>query len=124
MSEMRRGCVLDRRALTARTVRITLGSAGLIGVVPRPAQDIELLAEDETRWLVRGDRLPGAAEPVLGAVEALPDPSGFGQVYLLSESRTVRSVRDLLEARGVARDRIFAKGYWNSQAASPALGRS
>ncbi|WP_160161447.1 siderophore-interacting protein [Embleya hyalina] len=38
--------VLTRRHLTPRTVRLTLGGPGLIGLTPRPAQDIEVLLAD------------------------------------------------------------------------------
>ncbi|MYS21933.1 Siderophore-interacting FAD-binding domain-containing protein [Streptomyces sp. DvalAA-14] len=227
MSEIHDGRLLDRRPLTERTVRITLGAASLVGVMVRPAQDIEMLLETdsgvwvkrrytirharpeagewdvdvvlhagvgpgnrwarnaetgsrarfagpcgkleprsaarhlfvgdlaslpaiaaltealppaqrataivqvesaadrlplaaETRWLVRPDGSVDAADQVLGAVRTLPEPDGFGQVYVLGESRTVRSVRGLLEERGVTRKRIFAKAYWKMQDALPA----
>jgi NADPH-dependent ferric siderophore reductase len=63
-------------------------------------------------WLHRGSRPPGTAElfgPALGRLAVEPGT----RAYLLGETRTMVALRALLEARGVAHDSIFVKGYWN-----------
>ncbi|MGD0558312.1 MAG: hypothetical protein ABSA93_25450 [Streptosporangiaceae bacterium] len=61
-----------------------------------------------------------ASLPAIAALsEALP-PAGEStailQAYVLTEARAARAIRDLLRARGLDADRVFAKGYWNARA--------
>jgi hypothetical protein len=39
----------------------------------------------------------------------------FEQVYVLSEVRTARAVRELLHSQGIKGDRVVTKGYWTSR---------
>ena len=47
------------------------------------------------------------------ALDRLALPAGAGYGYLLGESRAVVGLRDQLGRLGLARDAVYAKGYWN-----------
>ncbi len=75
-------------------------------------QPIETPAQLELTWLHRGGA-PRA--PSLGLLEALTTfqlPPGDGQACVIGETSTVRAQRQGLIARGLAKDRIAAEGYW------------
>lgn len=66
MREIHRLTVLERRDLTARMVRLTLGGPSLTGLAPQPAQDVELLLPGDQgtvkrRYTIRQTR-PAAGE--------------------------------------------------------------
>jgi NADPH-dependent ferric siderophore reductase len=75
-------------------------------------QPIETAARLELTWLHRS----GAPQaPSLGLLEALTrfqPPRGEGQACVIGETSTVRALRQGLIARGLAKDRIAAEGYW------------
>ena len=75
-------------------------------------QPIETAAALEVTWLHRS----GAPQaPSLGLLEALTTfrlPPGDGQACIIGETSTVRAQRQGLIARGFAKDRIAAEGYW------------
>ncbi|HKC28115.1 MAG TPA: siderophore-interacting protein [Jatrophihabitans sp.] len=77
----------------------------------RDAAD-ELPVAAQTRWVHRGDQPPGTPDPLAAALAELDIPSD-SHGYLMGETRAMVALRALLEARGLAHDAIFVKGYWN-----------
>ena len=79
---------------------------------PKEEQPIETAARLDLTWLHR-DGPPRA--PSLGLMQALTTfqlPAGVGQACIIGETSTVRAQRQGLIARGFAKDRIAAEGYW------------
>jgi len=79
---------------------------------PEEEQPIETAARLDLTWLHRGG--PPRA-PSLGLMQALTTfqfPPGIGQACIIGETSTVRAQRQGLIARGFAKDRIAAEGYW------------
>jgi NADPH-dependent ferric siderophore reductase len=72
----------------------------------------ELPIDAEVRWVHRGGTPPGTADLLAAAVAEVEVPAG-ARGYLLGETRAMVALRAVLEARGVAHDAIFVKGYWN-----------
>jgi NADPH-dependent ferric siderophore reductase len=75
-------------------------------------QPIETAARLDLTWLHRAG--PPRA-PSLGLLQALTTfqlPAGEGQACIIGETSTVRAQRQGLVARGFAKDRIAAEGYW------------
>ncbi|MGH3265540.1 MAG: SIP domain-containing protein, partial [Trebonia sp.] len=64
-------------------------------------------------WLHRGDTPAGTADRLVPAVAELALRSGAGHAYLMGETRSMVTLRALLEGRGLAHEAIFVKGYWN-----------
>jgi len=64
-------------------------------------------------WVNRGATPQGGAALLTEAVDALALPPGRGHGYLMGETRAMVALRGVLEARGIAHDSIFVKGYWN-----------
>jgi NADPH-dependent ferric siderophore reductase len=91
-----------------------LAGQSLVGLTSLPAQDIEVILNGglgppvKRRYTIRTLR---------SAVDGFALPSWEGRAYLLGEGQTVGVLRDALEARGLERDRIFAKGYWGARSA-------
>jgi NADPH-dependent ferric siderophore reductase len=67
----------------------------------------------DVRWVARGACAAGTPAVLLDATAALTLPAGRGHAYLLGETRSMVALRAHLEARGLAHDSIFVKGYWN-----------
>jgi NADPH-dependent ferric siderophore reductase len=67
----------------------------------------------EVQWLPRDGRPAGLPDLLGSALDRLTLPAGAGYGYLLGESRAVVGLRDQLDRRGLARDAVYAKGYWN-----------
>ncbi|MSQ24506.1 MAG: siderophore-interacting protein [Chloroflexi bacterium] len=79
---------------------------------PSERQPFDAQAAVEVNWLFRG-KTPGDLSDLL--IDALRDvnlPSGRGDVFLAGETGRIRALRQTLLAKGVARDQIFAMGYW------------
>jgi NADPH-dependent ferric siderophore reductase len=72
----------------------------------------ELPVTTQTRWVHRGDNPPGTPDPLVAALDQLDIPAN-AHGYLMGETRAMVALRSALEARGVAHDAIFVKGYWN-----------
>jgi NADPH-dependent ferric siderophore reductase len=72
----------------------------------------ELPVAAHTRWVHRGTAPPGGADLLTERLAEIEIPAG-ARGYLLGESRAMVALRAVLEARGVAHDAIFVKGYWN-----------
>lgn len=70
------------------------------------------IAGADVRWVHRGTAAAGAPDLLAEALRQIDIPEGT-HGYLLGESRAMVTLRALLEARGVAHDAIFLKGYWN-----------
>jgi NADPH-dependent ferric siderophore reductase len=66
MRDIHRVRVLERRNLTPRMVRLTLGGASLVGLAPRPAQDVEMLLPGD-QGTVRRRYTIRHARPAAGA---------------------------------------------------------
>ncbi|MGD0876208.1 MAG: siderophore-interacting protein [Acidimicrobiales bacterium] len=75
------------------------------------------IASDHVRWVTRNGVPADTVELLRSAVDGFALPSWEGRAYLLGEGHTVGVLRDLLEARGLERNRIFAKGYWRARSA-------
>jgi NADPH-dependent ferric siderophore reductase len=67
----------------------------------------------EVQWLPRDGRPAGHPDLLAAALDRLQLPGGTGYGYLLGESRAVVGLRDQLGRRGLPRDAVYAKGYWN-----------
>jgi NADPH-dependent ferric siderophore reductase len=78
----------------------------------------------DTRWLHRGTRPPGTPDLLVPAVQSLALPTGRGHGYLMGETRSMVALRAVLEARGLAHESIFVKGYWNLARPDRIAGRS
>jgi NADPH-dependent ferric siderophore reductase len=63
-------------------------------------------------WVLRGEHPPGTPTLLLTAVDELTDHEPE-YAYVLGESRVVAKLREELGRFGLARNDIYAKGYWN-----------
>jgi NADPH-dependent ferric siderophore reductase len=89
------------------------------------ATDEQPIPGADVRWVHRGGAVPGTADLLVPAVEALPWPSGSGgHGYLMGETRSMVALRAVLEARGLAHEAIFVKGYWNIARPDRVAGRA
>jgi NADPH-dependent ferric siderophore reductase len=91
-----------------------------------PAEE-QPIAAAEARWVHRGETATGTADNLLPAVSsalANLDVSQRIRGYLLGETRTMVSLRAVLEEAGVEHDAIFVKGYWNQARPDRREGRS
>jgi NADPH-dependent ferric siderophore reductase len=66
----------------------------------------------DVRWVHRGSDPAGGAERLAATLAGLNAPDG-AHAYLMGETRAMVALRPIVEARGVAHDAIFVKGYWN-----------
>jgi len=105
----------DESALPAIAAICDALPAGEPAVAVLEVQDAadELPVAADTRWVHRGAAAPGTPDQLLPVVESLTLPDGSGHGYLLGETRSMVALRALLEARGLAHEAIFVKGYWN-----------
>lgn len=91
--------------------------------VAGPSDELALPAA-EVRWVHRGGAAPGTADLLVPVVQSLPWPSGSGHGYLMGETRSMVALRAVLEARGLAHEAIFVKGYWNIARPDRIAGRT
>ncbi|MGI8761740.1 MAG: siderophore-interacting protein [Jatrophihabitantaceae bacterium] len=89
------------------------GEAAIVVLEVQDATDELPIERGELHWVHRGQVAPGTPELLVPAVAALALPAGAGHAYLLGETRSMVALRALTEARGVAHEAIFVKGYWN-----------
>jgi NADPH-dependent ferric siderophore reductase len=71
-------------------------------------------AHADVRWFAReaGDQY-AAGSALLAAVDGFVWPEGAGRVYIGCESNAMRLIRhNVLEATGLDRSRVVARGYW------------
>lgn len=90
--------------------------------VAGPADELPVSA-GEVRWVRRGNVSAGGPELLHAALADVEIPAG-ARGYLMGESRAMIALRAVLEARGVAHDAIFVKGYWNVGRPDRLAGRS
>jgi NADPH-dependent ferric siderophore reductase len=105
--------------------------AAIAAAVPEPCVAVievrdgadELPMRADVSWLHRGAHPAGTPDLLVPAVESLPLPDGAGHGYLMGETRSMVALRAVLEARGVAHEAIFVKGYWNIARPDRVAGR-
>lgn len=85
----------------------------VLAEIADPGEQYPLPPNAVVRWLPRGTCPAGTTDVLLPALGSLPGRSGAGFAYVLGESRAVVSLRDGLSALGLARNDVYAKGYWN-----------
>jgi NADPH-dependent ferric siderophore reductase len=82
-------------------------------VAPDEERSLARPARTDVRWLPRGDDAGAAGTALLAAVENFTWPAGAGRVYVGCESLAMRRLRDaIVEASGLERTRVVARGYW------------
>jgi NADPH-dependent ferric siderophore reductase len=75
-------------------------------------QELVSNADVTLEWLYRRGARSDESTLLIERVAAFPLPPEQGHVYLLGETRKVRTERQELIARGLDRNRISAEGYW------------
>lgn len=80
--------------------------------VQGPSDELPIAAA-HVQWVHRGRCAPGTPDLLVPAVRGVPLPPGAGHGYLMGETRAMVALRAVLEARGLAHEAIFVKGYWN-----------
>lgn len=75
-------------------------------------------------WVHRRSASAGVPDRLVPVVQALEWPSGDGHGYLMGETRSMVALRAVLEARGLAHESIFVKGYWNIGRPDRVAGRA
>jgi NADPH-dependent ferric siderophore reductase len=88
------------------------------------ADELPLPTSAEVHWAHRSGAAVGTPEPLAAAIGRLPTLDGTGHGYLMGETRSMVALRGLLEARGLAHEAIFVKGYWNIGRPDRIAGRS
>lgn len=88
------------------------------------SDELPLNATAEVHWVHRGHAPIGTPGLLAAAIDALPTPPGEGHGYLMGETRSMVALRSVLEARGLAHEAIFVKGYWNIGRPDRIAGRS
>jgi NADPH-dependent ferric siderophore reductase len=88
------------------------------------SDELPLPASAQVRWVHREGAEIGTPALLSAAIDALPTPRGSGHAYLMGETRSMVALRSVLEARGVAHEAIFVKGYWNVGRPDRIEGRS
>lgn len=79
---------------------------------PEEEQELVSPAEVDLTWLHRNGT-PGEASDLLHrAIAGRELPRGHGDVFLAGETGRMRELRRQLLDRGLAREQIFAMGYW------------
>jgi NADPH-dependent ferric siderophore reductase len=77
----------------------------------------------DVTWVHRGAVAPGTPDLLLAALARVPVDAGT-HAYLMGETRSMVAIRAALEARGVAHEAIFVKGYWNIARPDRVAGRA
>jgi len=88
------------------------------------SDELPLPSSAQVRWVHRRRAEIGTAALLRAAIDAVPVPRGAGHAYLMGETRSMVALRAVLEARGIAHDAIFVKGYWNVARPDRIEGRS
>jgi NADPH-dependent ferric siderophore reductase len=79
---------------------------------PEERQQLRSEAKVALVWLFRGDVPGNESKLIQHAVMSEPLPPGNGRVFLAGETGRMRELRQALMASGVAKEQIFAMGYW------------
>jgi NADPH-dependent ferric siderophore reductase len=72
---------------------------------------------DDVRWVIQDEAPADGVDLLRAAVDDFALTTSNGRAYLLGELQAVRILCDGLAARGLERDRIFAKSYWRARPA-------
>jgi NADPH-dependent ferric siderophore reductase len=88
------------------------------------SDELAMPSSAQVHWVHRRGADVGTPTLLRAAIDAVPTPSGSGHGYLMGETRSMVALRALLEARGVAHEAIFVKGYWNIGRPDRVEGRS
>lgn len=78
----------------------------------------------DVHWAHRAGAPAGSPDALTAAIGELGTPDGTGHGYLMGETRSMVALRAVLEARGLAHEAIFVKGYWNIARPDRVAGRS
>lgn len=104
-------------AIAAVCEALPEGEAAIAVIEVQDPTDELPIAADEVHWVHRGAGPSGTPDRLVPVVEALAVLSaplaGVGHGYLMGETRSMVALRAVLEARGLAHEAIFVKGYWN-----------
>lgn len=100
------------------------GAAIAVIEVGDARDELPLPDRTEVHWVHRTTAPPGSADLLAAALAELSLPDGGGHGYLMGETRAMVTLRGRLEARGIAHDSIFVKGYWNLGRPDRIAGRS
>jgi NADPH-dependent ferric siderophore reductase len=111
-------------AIAAICESLPASEAALAVIEVQDASDELPVPGAEVHWVHRGSGTPGVPDRLLPVVESLAWPPGDGHGYLMGETRTMVALRAVLEARGLAHEAIFVKGYWNIGRPDRVVGRS
>lgn len=111
-------------AIAAITAALAEGERAIAVIEVGNASDELPIPGAEIHWVHRGADAAGGSERLTAAVDALELPETSGRGYLMGESRAMVALRGVLEARGLAHDAIFVKGYWNVGRPDRLAGRS
>jgi NADPH-dependent ferric siderophore reductase len=88
------------------------GREPAVAVIEVSDESDQLPVACDVRWVHRASEPPGGAALLGRALDGLTAPAG-AHAYLMGETRAMVALRSVVEARGVAHDAIFVKGYWN-----------
>jgi NADPH-dependent ferric siderophore reductase len=88
------------------------------------SDELPLPDATQVHWVHRRGTDVGTPTLLRAAIDALPTQPGSGHAYLMGETRSMVALRAVLEARGVAHEAIFVKGYWNIGRPDRIEGRS
>ena len=75
-------------------------------------QPLKCRADVHLTWLPRHGAHPGPSRILLDAIEGFALPKGRGHAIIIGETSNVRAQRQHLLAQGLAKDQIYAEGYW------------
>ena len=75
-------------------------------------QPLASRADVHMTWLPRQGAHPGPSRILLDAIERFALPKGRGHAIVIGETSNVRAQRQHLLAQGLAKDQIYAEGYW------------
>jgi NADPH-dependent ferric siderophore reductase len=75
-------------------------------------QALDARAAVSLTYLPRNGAEPGPSRILLDAIERFQLPKGKGHAIIIGETSNVRAQRQHLLARGLAKDQIYAEGYW------------
>lgn len=102
-------------AIAAYAGMLPAGARGLLYLEVADAaehQPISGAARLTVCWLHRADSAPGAV--LEAAIRVVDLPPGRGRLWIAGHTPTVRRIRThLLEERGVDRDALYVKGFWD-----------
>lgn len=111
-------------AIAAVCEALPAGEQAIAVIEVEDAADEQPIPSADVHWVHRAGAAPGTADRLLPAIEALAWPPGAGHGYLMGETRSMVALRAGLEARGLAHEAIFVKGYWNVARPDRVAGRA